>query len=488
MYAWVQLNSSADLALLASHISMEYDPGTVAQTLSRGISDAVKAVLIESDYVDKDYRSTYYNFYAKKGLRYRSDCVRLHFFDRTISFDPDKLALSCPDLELSDHYFGYMVLRPTGIATIGRTVLSPDIRRGAGRRIITTPHKVHLLGYRLEIHGFPWMNQHVDISVCAHAACWSILRHYSERYNIYREFLVHDITMMAHEFNPGGLVPSKGLQMEHAERVFQEAETFPVHIARRGGVTDYSFYRQLIAYIESGFPIFAAMHARGHAIAIVGYEWRAPVTTGVAGLRFAWNEVQSLAVVDDNHLPYMSIPTTAPTTGGPPYSAVDIDSLIVALPEKMFYPADAVDRLGPALFTLGAPVGLPLQDNTIIRYFITTGSAFRSFVRERASEFDPQLLTTIMKIPFAQFIWIVEFATEMQWAQGQIEARAVIDATASLREPMPLWLFHGQAAALVFDRKRVGNTAGGMGVLTLAPTGHTGFSRMERNLRPTQTK
>jgi hypothetical protein len=114
-----------------------------------------------------------------------------------------------------------MVLRPTGIATIGRSILSPDVRMGASGFIITAEHKVHLLGYRLEIEGFPSMDQHVDISVCAHAACWSVLRHYSQRYNMYREFLTHDITVMAHQFNPGGLVPSRGLQVSHADMVFQ---------------------------------------------------------------------------------------------------------------------------------------------------------------------------------------------------------------------------------------------------------------------------
>jgi hypothetical protein len=122
------------------------------------------------------------------------------------------------------------------------------------------------------------MDQHVDISVYAHAACWSVLRHYSERYNIYREYLTHDITMMAQQFNPGGLVPSRGLQISHAERVFQEAGTFPVHIARDVNTDDPAFYRQLSAYVESGFPLFAAMHNRGHAIAIIGLEWQKPHT------------------------------------------------------------------------------------------------------------------------------------------------------------------------------------------------------------------
>ena len=202
-------------------------------------------------------------------------------------------------------------------------------------------------------------------------------------------------------------------------------------------------------------------------------------------MRYAWDEVQSLAVVDDNHLPYLSIPRT----GGSEYSVEDIDAFIVALPEKVFYPADAVDRLAPALFKLGAAVGLPPQDETIIRYFITTGSALRRFVREKESEFDPQLLATIMKLPFSQFIWIVEFATEAQWAVGQVAARAVIDATASLREIMPLWLLHSCKQALVFDRRKVGlDSLRGVGSLNLDDMGHTGFTRMDQNLRPTQTK
>jgi hypothetical protein len=196
--------------------------------------------------------------------------------------------------------------------------------------------------------------------------------------------------------------------------------------------------------------------------------------------------VSSLSVVDDNQLPYLSVPAQA---GGASYSALDIDAFIVALPEKIFYPADAVDRLAPALFKLGAVVGLPKQDETIIRYFITTGSALRRFVRNRESEFDPKLLQAIMTLPFAQFVWVVEFATEAQWAAGQIAARAVIDATASLREVIPLWLLHSRTEALVFFRQNVTlNATAGMGFLKLADMGQTAFTRMDQNLRPTQAK
>jgi hypothetical protein len=487
MYTWMSLSAPADVLRLDQHISSEYGPTAVARKLKAGISDAVKGLLIERNYIDKDYRSTYYNFYAKKGQRYRPDCVRLHFFDSTVTFDEATLKLSCdegPD-SLSDHYFGYMVLRPTGISTIGRSVLSPDIRKGASRYIITASHKVHLLGYKLTMQGFPSMDQHIDISVCAHTACWSILRHYSERYNAYREFLTHDITLMAHQFDPGGLIPSKGLEVSHAERVFQEAGTYPLHIARSdANPVDPSFYRQFLAYIESGFPLFAAMHTHEHAVAVAGYDWRTPVNTAVPGLRYAWDEVRTIAFVDDNHLPYLAVPVT----GGNPYSAEDIDAFIVALPEKIFYPGDAVERLASTLFRLPLS-GFPPKDQSILRYFITTGSALRHFVREKQSEFDTNLVKAIMTIPFAQFVWIVEIATESQWSLGQVSVRAVIDATASLRENIPLWLIHSSTEALVFNRETVSlDLSTGIGALHLVGTGHAGFSRMDQNLRPTRTK
>lgn len=335
MYTWIPLNSTADLAELEKQLTSEYDPANIIKKLTGGLSSAVKAILIERNYIDKDYRSTYYNFYSKKGQFYRPDCARLHLFDETVRFDQKTLKLQCADERLDDHYFGFIVLRPTGIATIGRSVVSPDVRSHAGSHVITAKHKVHLLGYKLTVQGFPSMDQHIDISVCAHVACWSILRHYSERYSIYREFLTHDITMMAQEFNPGGLVPSNGLKVSHAERVFQEAGTFPLLIARMD-IDDVSFYRQLHSYVESGFPLFAAMHGRSHAMAVVGYEWGTPTNaTPSIAMRYAWDEVKSLVVIDDNYLPYLSIPQS--DVGASPYSCQDIDAFIVALPEKVFY-------------------------------------------------------------------------------------------------------------------------------------------------------
>ena len=237
-----------------------------------------------------------------------------------------------------------MVLRPTGIATIGRSVLTPDVRREAGKFIIAADHKVHLLGYKLVIRGFPSMDQHRDIfglrargMLVDSSTLQRTLQH------------VPGIPDGRHQ-DDGAAVrsrwsrPSRGLALSHAERVFQEAGTYPVIVARKiDNPGDLAFYRQLTAYVDSGFPLFAAMHKKGHAMAVVGYEWRTPLSTGLPETRYSWDELKTLAVVDDNHLPYLSIPVD-----GGPYSAKDIDAFIVALPEKVFYPATRLTNWCPS--------------------------------------------------------------------------------------------------------------------------------------------
>ena len=86
-YDWIELDTPEAYDLLINVLDPEFDPKGIAQRLKTQLTDAAKGVLVEHGYVDKDYRSTFYNFYAKKGRQYRPDCVRLHFFDSTVSYD-----------------------------------------------------------------------------------------------------------------------------------------------------------------------------------------------------------------------------------------------------------------------------------------------------------------------------------------------------------------------------------------------------------------
>ena len=306
-YDWITIEKPEDYEQLLELLDGEFEPRRIVKRLKAKITSRVKAVLVEHDYIDKDYRSTLYNFYAKKGRPYRADCVRLHFFDEKVDFEVRPSDQIGKRRTLDHHYYGYIVLRPTIRATLGRSVLSPDIRVGAHGSAIQGQHYVHLLGHRLSVWGFPSMDQHVDIAACAHVACWAVLRHYSQSYSQYREYLVYEIAKLATGFEPGGISPSRGLDVWEAERVFNAAGCFPIIVGRNQLSSPEEFFGQLLAYMESGFPLFIGMDVDGdgHAIVAAGHNWK---KGAVAATNHVWGQVDTLLTVDDNLLPLRDRP------------------------------------------------------------------------------------------------------------------------------------------------------------------------------------
>ena len=483
-YDWIDLQTPAHYDRLVDVLDPEFDPTGIAQRLETQLSHAVRGVLVEHGYVDKDYRSTFYNFYAKMGRPYRPDCVRLHFFDGTVSYNEDRTDISCSDLRPQDHYFGYIVLRPTIVATLGRSLLSPDMRLGARGRAIQSTHYVNLLGHRLPIWGFPSMAQHGDIAVCSHVCCWAILRYYSETFPQHREHLLHGITKLAAAFDPGGLVPSLGLNVIEAERVFQAAGCFPLFVGKRNSSSDEAFFSQLLAYLESGFPLFVEIRSEMHAIVIVGYNWRKSAVVPQASSSHVWTQVETLLTVDDNLLPYATVPLQCPSTepGAPLYTADCFSSFIVPLPDKVYYPADAIEafsrRVEGWLIRWRAPGEEPLQ---LRRYFITSVSRLRKYARDNHTYLGNSLLDLTMHLETAQYVWIIEYCSVAQWQAGRVAVRAIVDAAASSTEEVPIWLLHDEEVAFVFDRSSVemNPTA-----VHLDRTGLGPLPRIELNLRP----
>ena len=207
-YDWLDLSTPEGYDRLVEVLDPEFNPKGIAQHLKTQLTKDAKGMLVEHGYIDKDYRSTFYNFYAKMGRQYRPDCVRLHFFDSTVSYDEARSDIASADNRPEHRYFGYTVLRPTIVATLGRSLFSPDMRLNAKGNAIQSLHHVNLLGRRLQVWGFPSMAQHIDIAVCAHVSCWAILRYYSETFPQHQEYLLHDITKLVAPFDPGGLLPS----------------------------------------------------------------------------------------------------------------------------------------------------------------------------------------------------------------------------------------------------------------------------------------
>ena len=483
-YDWIDLTAPEVYDRLVEMLDPEFAPRKIADLLKSQVTDAAQGMLVERGYVDKDYRSTYYNFYAKKGRQYRADCVRLHFFEGAVQYDEDRTDIASDDGHPEDHYFGYIVLRPTIVATLGRSVLSPNIRVDARGRAIQSVHHVNLLGHRLPVWGFPSMAQHVDIAVCAHVSCWAILRYYSETFPRHREYLVHEVTKLVAPFDPGGLVPSLGFNVLGAERVFQAAGCFPLLVGKRDNRSRSAFFSQLLAYLESGFPLFVAMNSRQHAVVLVGYSWRKSAQRVDTSSSHIWGQVDTLLAVDDNMLPYVtvSVESDGSNAGSQQYTAESFDAFIVALPDKIYYPADAIDKLSARIaLWLASSWGISQDHVKLRRYFITTVAELRQHARENRSPLGHSLVGLIMRLNATQFVWIVEYCSVEQWEQGHVAARAIVDATASPRDPMPIWLLHDHDSALVFDRSSAKQK---IEIMRLNRTGFGPLPRIELNLRP----
>ncbi|MCY4484908.1 MAG: hypothetical protein OXC12_18705 [Spirochaetaceae bacterium] len=439
-----------------------FQPKQIAKRLNAEVTKAVEFVLVEHGYVDKDYRSTFYGFYSKKGRSYRRDCVRLHFFSGSVTYDESRTNIVSQDGCPGDHYFGYIVLRPTMTATLGRSVLAPGIRVAAKGRAIQSEHRVNVLGHTFAVWGFPSMAQPADIAVCAHVSCWTILRYYSERFPQCREYLLYDMAQLASSFDPGGLIPSLGLSVWEAERVFQAAGCFPLVIAKRrkrdddeAPVEDREFLEQLLAYLESGFPLFVEIGSRQHAVVAVGYSWRDQSSASLHDEAHTWEQVESLLMVDDNRLPYRSVPPT-PTPESiatNSYTGAEFDSFIVVLPERVHFPADAVDALSIHL-AVALKKGLGVEEGGVLmrRYFMTTISELRGHAREYESQMGNVLVRLLMEVDSPHYVWVIEFCSQNQWDHGHVTARAIVDASASKRDPVATVLLHDEQQAIVFDR------------------------------------
>ena len=81
----------------------------------------------------------------------------------------------------------------------------------------------------------------------------------------------------------------------------------------------------------------------------------------------------------------------------------------------------------------------------------------------------------------AQFVWVLEFSSVEQWAGGRVQARGIVDASASHKDPNPIWLLHNEEVAFVFDRSTAEPVVETVG---LNRTSGVPLQRMEVNLRP----
>lgn len=403
--------------------------------------------MIEYPYVDKDYRSTYYGFYSKRHKSYGKFSIRLHFFSQAMDNEEH-----IPDA--AESYLGSVVLRPTEVATLGRTLLVPEAVKGFSGFVCEAEYINNLDGFPLKVKTFPHIMQDTDVTVCAHAVCWMIARYYSEKYPLYPERLSYDIATSVTDISGGRIIPSKGLTLGQVSEILSSMGFYP-EIFVRDLYADHSFFYELLyAYVESGIPLVAAMHGKQHALAIVGHG---DLHSAVDVCRGNPNKIvnslccnNSLIANDDNKLPFSRILFENRPGSSEEYLLTDIDGFVVPLYEKMYLNAENVLRVLPGLINSNL-VRMQQHDKLVLRVFMTSARSFKQKLR-KAALIDPLMKKTQLELPLPKFVWIAEMTTPELYDDRRVLYRWILDATANPYEMYPFLLIHDFQEIVVNER------------------------------------
>ncbi len=166
-------------------------------------------VVVEFEYIDKDFRDTFSAYFSKRFHTPNNRCSRLHFFRGLLTLKGllgEKLPKGC-------EYLGYSVLRPIHTKGLGRTMVSAKLLPDSAPREAhyrTCEEEVNLLGRSFSVRGFPYIAQDQEVFVCVQASLWMLVRYFTNRYRNYREVGPHQLSNLVPKSatRPDGLLHS----------------------------------------------------------------------------------------------------------------------------------------------------------------------------------------------------------------------------------------------------------------------------------------
>ena len=447
----ILIDDPAEYSKLSNIIPASYLPLNLIELFTESLSKRVRSVAVEYPYVDKDYRSTYYNFYSKRHRTYDKFCFRIHLFEEWFD-SKDNLN------DVRESYLGSIVLRPTEVATLGRTQLSPMAIRNFSGYICESGFKNNLMGVPLDVKCFPHIMQDTDVTVCAHAVCWMVARYYSGKYAIYPERLSFDIAESTKDFSEGRIIPSRGLTMGQISEILAAIGFYPEIFIRELYEDQSLFYDILYSYVESGIPVVAAMGKKRHAVAVIGHGLMRSVAQMIktldVNLVSARHFIDHLIINDDNNLPYNSMEfdvSDNDAENNSVYNLDDIDGFVVPLFEKMYLSAENVLKLYQRIFH-GKLLDLPCKhEKCVVRVYMTSSRSYKRKIRE-STLINRLILLAQLELPMPKFIWIVEIASPSNYDKKMTDYRWIIDATANQYEIYPFLFIHDHKKMYINDR------------------------------------
>jgi len=433
-------------------------------------SRVCRSVILEAEYVDRDYAEGYGQLYGRAFRHFERLCYRLHFF--STSMQPQDFHIpSVSSAEgqqarqkLQNCYLGFAVIRPSCPDTVGRTVILPPKSPTQNCfALCRCEYSLNLGGLRLTGNGVPFMEQDGMVGACASAAMW--MAHMS----VYKDkglptYSTTEITRLADLGfpSPSRVFPSEGLTVDQVgaglkrmghETFVRDLSQTPIDILKRW----------LYVHVESQIPTILATEDEGvgHAVVLVGHDLGTPNLDKPA-YKFASGEkvyssqswVSEVLIHDDQRGPYLkasivasknSVTTTTlkyiPSNlngQGKKDAELNILAAIVLLPPHVN--CDGLRAEGKTVRLLHwlrqrGMLNCGKKD-LVVRTFLLPSNEFKERLDTSRSIIESLILNyRFLHLP--KYVWITEWTTLDLWPNSQnqklIYGEVLIDPTSNPR-------------------------------------------------------
>lgn len=256
-----------------------------------------RTIVVEKHYVDRDYLEDFIGYYGRCFRPPKRRCVRLHFFkssfnaedlDSFLAGESDQGAFLRSKLN-SNHYLGFIVIKPLAQTFIGRTCLRTYPTATTGRHFpALRDYEVTLFGISLSVRSLAFQEQDAEVARCATAALWSTFQGTAKRYGhaVPTPIEITKHAVAIHSYQSRTLPAKDGLTPEQMGDAIRKMNLEPLfsEVPRREYLQSEAY-----AYLRAGIPIvmvaslvdtkdkLGTKRSRGvwygrHALVLTGYH------------------------------------------------------------------------------------------------------------------------------------------------------------------------------------------------------------------------
>jgi hypothetical protein len=304
----------------------------------------IRTIVVEREYVDRDYLEDFAAYYVRCFERYERTCSRLHFF--STAFDGKRfrqilgLALSDPAMRaFRESYCGFIVIKPLPQTVFGRTCLRTYPPKPNRHFPIARKFTANLFGIALDIpETLPFQEQDSVVAACATSALWSVLQATAKEFQ-HRLWTPIEITQAATEFSPveSRMIPNRGgLSTAMMAEAIRSVGLEPLLLDVPENDDD-ALRAAIYAYIRARIPVIMGVAlvdicARKrprliglHAVAVTGYNLSGkPARSGKkTGFRQRATCIDKIYVHDDQLGPFARMTFDGVRVKQPPESKGD---------------------------------------------------------------------------------------------------------------------------------------------------------------------